>query len=174
MVLALGTSRLSFTTPWRRHSSRWHTVADRNKLRCPAGASKTVTSLSEPYTGSSRKASVRTGISGCRPMMAVLRSDKSLPRSGSSSKLTLMCLAVPGKIVSMAGDDQLSRVGKVDFGGVLKEVSLAYVPDANIGDYVVVHVGFAISRLDESEAGKVFEYLREMDGGLVDLKESGP
>ena len=84
-----------------------------------------------------------------------------------------MCLAIPGKIISMAGDDQLSRVGKVDFGGVLKEVSLAYVPEANVGDYVIVHVGFAISRLDESEAGKVFEYLREMDG-LADLKQSGP
>lgn len=80
-----------------------------------------------------------------------------------------MCLAIPGKILSVAGDD-LSRTGNVDFGGVLKEVSLAYVPEAQIGDYVIVHVGFAISRLDESEANKVFEYLREMNE-LAELKE---
>jgi hydrogenase expression/formation protein HypC len=84
-----------------------------------------------------------------------------------------MCLAIPGKITSIAGDDLLSRTGKVDFGGILKEVSLAYVPEAKIGDYVVVHVGFAISRLDESEATKVFEYLREMDE-LAELKERSP
>jgi hydrogenase expression/formation protein HypC len=73
-----------------------------------------------------------------------------------------MCLAVPGKIASISGDDPLSRTGKVDFGGILKEVSLAYVPEANVGDYVIVHVGFALSRVDEAEAQQVFEYLREM------------
>jgi hydrogenase expression/formation protein HypC len=84
-----------------------------------------------------------------------------------------MCLAIPGKITSMTGEEaSLFRTGKVDFGGVLKEVSLAYVPEAKIGDYVIVHVGFAISRLDEAEANKVFEYLREMDG-LAELKEPG-
>ena len=84
-----------------------------------------------------------------------------------------MCLAIPGKITSIAGDDLLSRTGKVDFGGILKEVSLAYVPEAKVGEYVVVHVGFAISRLDESEANKVFEYLREMDE-LAEFKEASP
>ena len=84
-----------------------------------------------------------------------------------------MCLAIPGKITSIAGDDALSRIGKVDFGGILKEVSLAYVPEAKVGDYVVVHVGFAISILDESEAHKVFDYLREMDE-LAELKGDGP
>ena len=74
-----------------------------------------------------------------------------------------MCLAVPGKITSISGEDPLIRTGKVDFGGILKEVSLAYVPEAEIGDYVIVHVGFAISRVDEEEAQKVFEYLREME-----------
>jgi hydrogenase expression/formation protein HypC len=74
-----------------------------------------------------------------------------------------MCLAVPGKITSISGDDPLTRTGKIDFGGVLKEASLAYVPEAQVGDYVIVHVGFAISRLDEEEANKVFEYLREME-----------
>ncbi len=81
-----------------------------------------------------------------------------------------MCLAVPGKIVSVSGDEPLSRTGKIDFGGILKEASLAYVPEANVGDYVIVHVGFAISRLDEEEAAKVFEYLREM-GELSELQE---
>ena len=75
-----------------------------------------------------------------------------------------MCLAIPGKIASISGDDPLMRTGKVDFGGILKEVSLAYVPEAKVGDYVIVHVGFALSRVDEDEAQKVFEYLRA-DGG---------
>jgi hydrogenase expression/formation protein HypC len=81
-----------------------------------------------------------------------------------------MCLAVPGKIVSITEAEPLWRSGRVDFGGVVKEVSLAYVPEAKIGEYVIVHVGFALSRLDESEAKKVFEYLAEMDG-LAGLKE---
>ncbi|HSK29149.1 MAG TPA: HypC/HybG/HupF family hydrogenase formation chaperone [Candidatus Limnocylindria bacterium] len=81
-----------------------------------------------------------------------------------------MCLAVPGKINSIAGEDPLSRSAKVDFGGVLKEVSLAYTPEAQVGDYVIVHVGFAISRLDEAEADRVFAYLKELD----ELKELEP
>ena len=63
-----------------------------------------------------------------------------------------MCLAVPGKIVSIRGEQPLERVGKIDFGGVLKEASLAYVPEAAVGDYVIVHVGFALARLDPEEA----------------------
>ncbi len=74
-----------------------------------------------------------------------------------------MCLAIPGKIASISGDDPLMRTGRVDFGGILKEVSLAYVPEATVGDYVIVHVGFALSRVDEDEAHKVFEYLKEME-----------
>jgi hydrogenase expression/formation protein HypC len=73
-----------------------------------------------------------------------------------------MCLAVPGKITSINGEDPLMRTGKVDFGGILKEVSLAYVPEVKVGDYVIVHVGFALSRVDEEEARQVFEYLRQM------------
>lgn len=73
-----------------------------------------------------------------------------------------MCLAVPGKIVSIEGEDPITRMGRIDFGGVLKTASLAYVPECSVGDYVIVHVGFAISRVDEAEAAKVFEYLREM------------
>ena len=63
-------------------------------------------------------------------------------------------------------------VDKVDFGGVLNQASLAYVPEAQVGDYVIVHAGFAISRLDEEEAGKVFEYLRQIEE-LGDLNNSG-
>ncbi|MCK5579678.1 MAG: HypC/HybG/HupF family hydrogenase formation chaperone [Candidatus Omnitrophica bacterium] len=73
-----------------------------------------------------------------------------------------MCLAIPGKILNITGDDELDRQGKVSFGGVVKEVSLAYVPEANVGDYAIVHAGFAISLVDEQEALKVFEYLEQM------------
>ena len=83
-----------------------------------------------------------------------------------------MCLAIPGKIASISGEDPLMRTGKVDFGGILKEVSLAYVPEAKVGDYVIVHVGFALSRVDEEEAQQVFEYLREMQE-LSELEQSG-
>lgn len=73
-----------------------------------------------------------------------------------------MCLAVPGKLISTSGDG-LGRSGKVSFGGIIKEVSLAYVPEAQVGDYVIVHVGFALSTVDETEAHRVFEYLKQMD-----------
>ena len=78
-----------------------------------------------------------------------------------------MCLAVPGKLLSIEGVDPTFRTGRVNFGGIVKDVNLAYVPDANIGDYVLVHVGFALSIVDEDEATKVFTYLKEMD----ELKE---
>lgn len=71
------------------------------------------------------------------------------------------------------GDDSLTRSGKVNFGGIVKEVNLAYVPEAVVGDYVIVHVGFAISRLDEAEANKVFEYLKEMSE-LDELTDATP
>jgi len=74
-----------------------------------------------------------------------------------------MCLAVPGKIISVDDSPALMRTGKVNFGGILKEVNLAYAPEAVPGDYVLVHVGFALSIVDESEANQVFEYLRQMD-----------
>jgi hydrogenase expression/formation protein HypC len=82
-----------------------------------------------------------------------------------------MCLAVPGKILSIAGDEPLARAGRVQFGGIVKQVSLAYVPEAQVGDYVIVHVGFAISLVDEQEAQRVFEYLKEMDE-LRELEET--
>jgi hydrogenase expression/formation protein HypC len=80
-----------------------------------------------------------------------------------------MCLGVPGLILSIEGTDAVERMARVSFGGIVKEVSLAYLPQARVGDYVVVHVGFAISRIDGEEAQKVFAYLKEMDE-LVDLK----
>jgi len=80
-----------------------------------------------------------------------------------------MCLAVPGKIESIEGADPLLRTGKVSFGGILKNINLAYVPEAKVGDYVLVHVGFAINTIDEQEAQQVFEYLRQM-GDLEDLE----
>ena len=81
-----------------------------------------------------------------------------------------MCLAVPGQILSTSGDDPLMRVGRVDFGGVLKEINLAYTPEAEVGDYVLVHVGFAITVIDEAEAEQVFAHLREI-GELEELEE---
>lgn len=80
-----------------------------------------------------------------------------------------MCLAVPGKIESIDAADATFRTGRVNFGGILKTVNLSYVPDAKIGDYVVVHVGFALSVVDEQEAHQVFNYLRQM-GELAELE----
>ncbi len=80
-----------------------------------------------------------------------------------------MCLAVPGKVLSVQGEG-IARVGRVNFGGIIKQVNLAYVPQANIGDYVVVHVGFAISVMDEHQAMQVFEYLKQI-GELSELED---
>lgn len=73
-----------------------------------------------------------------------------------------MCLAVPGKVVEIIGDDPLLRSAKVSFSGVIKQVSLTCTPDAKLGDYVLVHVGVAISTVDPEEAAQTFEYLRQM------------
>ena len=83
-----------------------------------------------------------------------------------------MCLGIPGRIVDIRGDRGLP-MGTVDFGGVRREVCLAYVADeVTPGDYVVVHVGFAISRVDEVEAGRTYEILREMS--LLDEELGAP
>ncbi|HEY9175316.1 MAG TPA: HypC/HybG/HupF family hydrogenase formation chaperone [Verrucomicrobiae bacterium] len=84
-----------------------------------------------------------------------------------------MCLAIPGKIERITGEDPLTRMGQVNFGGIRKDACLAYVPEAQVGDYVIVHVGFALSRVDEAEAQKVFEYLKQMEE-LAEVKEGGP
>ncbi|MBN2577904.1 MAG: HypC/HybG/HupF family hydrogenase formation chaperone [Pirellulales bacterium] len=73
-----------------------------------------------------------------------------------------MCLGIPGKVIEKYGDDALP-MSKVDFGGVQKEVCLAYTPEVEIGDYVIVHVGFAISVIDEAEAQEIFSYLQEIE-----------
>lgn len=78
-----------------------------------------------------------------------------------------MCLAVPGKVISIEensernGNSSLWRTGKVSFGGIIKEVSLAYVPEVKIGDYVIVHVGFALSIVDSEEAEQTLTYLNQ-------------
>jgi hydrogenase expression/formation protein HypC len=83
-----------------------------------------------------------------------------------------MCLAVPGRIIGIIEDGNLGlRHALVDFGGIRKEVCLDYTPGARIGDYVLVHVGFAVTVVDEDEASRVFEALRELDQ-LEGLQES--
>ena len=79
-----------------------------------------------------------------------------------------MCLGVPGKVMQVQENEQGMTMGTVSFGGITKEVCLAYLPDVQVGDYVIVHVGFAISRVSEEEAQEVFETLRQM-GELKDL-----
>lgn len=82
-----------------------------------------------------------------------------------------MCLGVPGQVVRVERNDLGMTMGVVKFGGISKEVCLMYTPEAGVGDWVLVHVGFAISRLDEEQAKEVFRTLEEM-GDLADL--SGP
>ena len=82
-----------------------------------------------------------------------------------------MCLSIPGKLIEITSQlDETFRMGKVSFDGVLKEVSLALVPEAKIGDYVMVHVGAAISVVDEEEAQKTFDILMQL-GELDELKD---
>ncbi|MDJ0786496.1 MAG: HypC/HybG/HupF family hydrogenase formation chaperone [Myxococcota bacterium] len=76
-----------------------------------------------------------------------------------------MCLAVPGRVESVEGSDPLERRGSVDFGGVRREVQLAFVPEAERGDWVLVHVGFAIARIDEDEAERMLDELERMETG---------
>ena len=75
-----------------------------------------------------------------------------------------MCLGIPGKVLEIQGDDPLYRTAKVSFGGAVKEVSLAALPDVNVGEYVIVHAGLALSTLNEEEAQEVFDALEEMTG----------
>ena len=73
-----------------------------------------------------------------------------------------MCLGIPGKVIQISEEKDELVMGRVSFGGLVKEVCLSYVPEASVGDYVIVHVGFAISKIQEQEAQKVFEYLERM------------
>jgi len=83
-----------------------------------------------------------------------------------------MCLGVPGRLVETFVEHDV-LMGKVDFGGITKRVCLEHVPDARPGDYVLVHVGFALTRLDEAEAGRIFEFLKAMNQ-LDELSETSP
>ncbi|MEK6783827.1 MAG: HypC/HybG/HupF family hydrogenase formation chaperone [Bacteroidota bacterium] len=83
-----------------------------------------------------------------------------------------MCLAIPGKVIAITDQlDETFRFGRVSFGGILKQVNLCMVPEAKIGDYVLVHVGVAIGMVDEEEALKTFDYLKQI-GDLEDIGSS--
>lgn len=113
--------------------------------------------------------------------MVVLRWGRWLRRRGccegakdsriNGVKGGIMCLAVPGMIMSIEGEDPVFRTGKVSFGGIVKQIHLAYVPEAKVGDYILAHVGFAISIIDEAEAQQTFEYLKQI-GELAELEEN--
>jgi len=91
-----------------------------------------------------------------------------------------MCLAIPGRVLDVSGDDPLTRTGRVDFGGVVKQINLAFAPEAKVGDHVLAHVGFAIAVIDEVEAARIFAHLdeigelAELDGALAAGPEGGP
>ena len=74
-----------------------------------------------------------------------------------------MCLAIPGQVLDIEGDDPLTRTGRVSFAGMVKRANLAYTPEARTGDYVLVHAGFALTVLDEQEALKTLAYLAEYE-----------
>lgn len=83
-----------------------------------------------------------------------------------------MCLAIPGKIVAFHERNGV-RMGKIDYGGITRDACLEYIPDAVMGDYVMVHVGFAISKVDEQEAARTYKYLAELDQ-LAELEMPEP
>jgi hydrogenase expression/formation protein HypC len=74
-----------------------------------------------------------------------------------------MCLAIPGKLIDIAYDPQGLKMGKANFGGIVKQICLEYTPEAIPGDYVLVHVGFALGKVDEEEATRTYQLLAEMD-----------
>jgi hydrogenase expression/formation protein HypC len=78
-------------------------------------------------------------------------------------ELSTMCLAIPGKLIEVSQDPQGVRMGKANFGGIVKQVCLEYTPEVSIGDYVLVHVGFALGKVDEEEALRTYRLLQEMD-----------
>jgi hydrogenase expression/formation protein HypC len=73
-----------------------------------------------------------------------------------------VCLAIPGKLIEVTEDPQGVRMGKANFGGIVKQVCLEYTPEVNAGDYVLVHVGFALAKVDEEEAARTYQLLEEM------------
>jgi hydrogenase expression/formation protein HypC len=86
-----------------------------------------------------------------------------------------MCLAIPGKLIQLQTDDAGVRMGKANFGGITKQVCLEYTPDAKLGDYVLVHVGFAIGTVDEDEAARTYAALKDLEQlGELDTPEFDP
>ena len=86
-----------------------------------------------------------------------------------------MCLAIPGKLIEIASDSNGVRMGKANFGGIVKQVCLEYTPEAEAGDYVLVHVGFALSKVDENEAARTYQLLDEMKQlGELDVPDIDP
>jgi hydrogenase expression/formation protein HypC len=83
-----------------------------------------------------------------------------------------MCLAIPGRVEALSGDDALTRSGRVSFGGAARDVSMVFVPQVVVGDYVLVHVGFALDIIDPDEAEKTLALLEEM-GGMDEFDENG-
>ena len=83
-----------------------------------------------------------------------------------------MCLAVPGRVIDIRAQDSLLPTARVDFGGVIKEISLAYTPQARPGDYILAHVGFAMTVIDEAEAARTLEALREVAAGAGEYTEA--
>jgi hydrogenase expression/formation protein HypC len=84
-----------------------------------------------------------------------------------------MCLGIPGKVIEIYEVDGL-QMGRIDFGGVVKEACLAYVPEIQVGEYTIIHVGFAISRIDEEEAQRTLEMLTEMEMLADELEPAAP
>jgi len=86
-----------------------------------------------------------------------------------------MCLAIPGKVLEIQTNDEGVRMGRTNFGGVVKQVCLEYTPEVQTGDYVLVHVGFALSKVDEDEAARTYRLLEEMKQlGELDVPEVDP
>ena len=84
-----------------------------------------------------------------------------------------MCLGIPGKLLEVHKQGDLS-MGRVEFGGIVKDICLAYTPEAEVGDYVLVHVGFAISRIDEAEAQETMAFLKEIEEGMANVEDEMP
>jgi hydrogenase expression/formation protein HypC len=84
-----------------------------------------------------------------------------------------MCLAIPGKVLSIESNGDAARMADVSFGGIIKKASLEILPDAKEGDYVLVHVGVAISKVDEAEAQKTYQFLKDF-GELNELQNDNP
>jgi hydrogenase expression/formation protein HypC len=78
-----------------------------------------------------------------------------------------MCLGIPGQVVSIVAAESGLPTGRIDFNGIFKDACLAYVPEAKVGDYVIIHAGFAISVIDPAEAAETFKYLDELDAAAA-------